>query len=97
MPLNAQRRAELLGLVPYGLVATRKWLLQAGMSRSALDNQVKSDQLLSLHPGVYVRPGTRLVWQSVVCSLERMGADLAVGGATALEEQGRAPELPLSG
>ena len=26
-----------------------------------------------------------------------MGADLVVGGATALEEQGRAPELPLSG
>jgi hypothetical protein len=26
-----------------------------------------------------------------------MGTDLVVGGATALEEQGRAPELPLSG
>ena len=97
MPLDASRRAELLDLVPYGLVATRKWLLRAGMSRSAIDNQVKSGQLLSLHPGVYVRPGTRLVWQGVVCSLERMGADLVVGGATALEEQGRAPEIPLGG
>ncbi len=97
MPFNAKRRAQLLDLVPYGLVATRRWLLRAGMSRSALDNQIKSGQLLSLRPGVYVRPGTRLVWQGVVCSLERMGADLVVGGATALEEQGRAPELPLSG
>ena len=97
MPFNASRRAELLDLVPYGLVATRRWLLRAGMSMSALDNQIKSGQLLSVRPGVYVRPGTRLVWQSVVCSLERMGTDLVVGGATALEEQGRAPELPLSG
>ena len=97
MPLNRKRRAELLDLVPYGLVATREWLLRAGMSRSALDNQIKSAQLLSARPGVYVRPGTRLVWQGVVCSLERMGRDLVVGGATALEEQGRAPELPFSG
>lgn len=97
MPLNLARRAKLLDLVPYGLVATRKWLLRAGMSRSALDNQIKSGQLSSLHLGVYVRPGTRLVWQGVVCSLERMGTDLVVGGTTALEEQGRAPELPLSG
>ena len=97
MPLNATRRAELLDLVPYGLLATRKWLLRAGMSRSALDNQIKSGQLLSARPGVYVRPGTHLVWQGVVCSLERMGTDLVVGGATALEEEGRAPELPLSG
>lgn len=97
MSLDAQRRAKLLDLVPYGLVATRKWLLRAGMSRSALDNQIKSGQLLSVRAGVYVRPGTRLVWQGVVCSLGRMGADLVVGGATALEEQGRAPELPLSG
>lgn len=97
MPLNLTRRAELLDLVPYGLVVTRKWLLRAGLSTSALDNQIKSGQLLSVRPGVYARPGTRLVWQGVVCSLERMGADLVVGGATALEEQGRAPELPLSG
>lgn len=97
MPLNTERRAELLDLVPYGLVATREWLLRAGMTRSALDNQIKSRQLLSLRPGIYVRPGTRLVWQGVVCSLERMGSDLVVGGATALEEQGRAPELPLAG
>ena len=97
MPLNVKRRTELLDLVPYGLVATRRWLLRAGMSTSALDNQIKSGQLLSVRPGVYVRPGTRLVWQGVVCSLERMGTDLVVGGATALEEQGRAPELPLSG
>ena len=65
MPLNAKRREELLDLVPYGLVATRRWLLRAGMSRSALDNQIKSGQLLSVRPGVYVRPGTRLVWQGV--------------------------------
>ena len=54
MPLNVKRRTELLDLVPYGLVATRRWLLRAGMSTSALDNQIKSGQLLSVRPGVYV-------------------------------------------
>ena len=73
MPLNAALRAELLELVPYGLLATRPWLMERGIARHAVDNLVKSGQLIPLRAGVYVRPGSRLVWQGIVCSLQRMG------------------------
>lgn len=96
MPLNAALRVELIELVPNGLLATRSWLMERGVVRHAIDNLVKSEQLLSLRPGVYVRPGSRLVWQGVVCSLQRMGGDLVVGGTTALELHGRTHYLPLS-
>ncbi len=97
MPLNAVLRAELLDLVPNGLLVTRSWLMERGIARHAIDNLVKSRQLLSLRPGVYIRPGNRLVWQGAVCSLQRMGGDLVVGGTTALELHGRTQYLPLSG
>ena len=73
MPLNAALRTELLELVPYGLLATRPWLMERGIARHAVDNLVKSGQLIPLRAGVYVRPGSRLVWQGIVCSLQRMG------------------------
>lgn len=34
-------------------------------------------------------------WESVVCSLQRMGSDLVVGGLSGLEVQGRSHYLPL--
>ena len=96
MPLNAALRAELPDLVPNGLLVTRSWLIEQGLARHAVDNLVKSGQLLPLRPGVYIRPGSRLVWQGVVGSLQRMGGDPVVGGATALESHGRTHYLPLS-
>ena len=56
-------RAELPELVPNGLLVTRSWLMEQGLARHAVDNLVKSGQLLPLRPGVYIRPGSRLVWQ----------------------------------
>ena len=94
MPLNAALRVELLDLVPYGLLAIRPWLMERGISRHAVDNLVKSGQLIPLRPGVYIRPGSRLIWQGIICSLQRMGGDLVVGGTTALELHGRAHYLP---
>jgi hypothetical protein len=58
---------------------------------------VKSHQLITLFSGVYTRPETVLKWQGVVCSLQRMGSNLVVGGLTALELQGFAHYLSLSG
>ncbi len=97
MPLNVALRTELLELVPYGLLATRPWLMERGIARHAVDNLVKSGQLMPLRAGVYIRPGSRLVWQGIVCSLQRMGSGLVVGGTTALELHGRAHYLPLTG
>lgn len=96
MPVNAEIRTELAKLVPYGLLATRSWLLDKGLARHSLDNLVKSGQLVSLAPGVYKRPETPLRWQGVVSSLQHMGNDLVVGGITALELQGLSHYLSLS-
>jgi len=71
-------------LVPYGLFATRKWLKTKGVERHTLDNWVKSKQLVSVAQGVYIRPDTKLTWEGVVCSLQRIGYDLSAGGLTAL-------------
>ena len=49
-----------------------------------------------LRPGVYANPGPPLSWESVVCSLQRMGSDLIVGGITALELQERNHFEPLN-
>jgi hypothetical protein len=90
-------RAELTKLVPYGLLVTRHWLVGRGLERHGIDNLVKSGQLIAQFSGVYTRPETVLKWQGVVCSLQRMGSDLVVGGLTALELQGFAHYLALSG
>ena len=88
--------SDLLELVPHGLLGTRSWLLKQGVARHALDNWVKSGKLVSLCPGVYKCAGSRIAWQGVVCSLQRMDAPLHVGGITALEVHGRAHYLPLA-
>ncbi|MET3522097.1 hypothetical protein EN858_00110 [Mesorhizobium sp. M4B.F.Ca.ET.215.01.1.1] len=99
MPTNADRRALLQTLLPEGLPVTKQWLKKQSpqFDRHAVDNLLKSNQLRSLAPGVYVRPGTHLTWQGVVAALESIfGRDLSVGGLTALELQGFAHYLPLS-
>jgi hypothetical protein len=97
MPVKAKPRANLVKLVPYGLLATRSWLMERGLSRHSLDNLVKSGHLVSLAPGVYKRPETPLKWQGVVSSLQRMAGDPVIGGLTALDLQGLSHYLPLSG
>lgn len=99
MPTNAERRQLLLNLVPEGLPVTKQWLMKQSpeFDRHALDNLLKSKQLMPLAPGVYMRPGTRLTWQGVVSSLQTIfRTDLSVGGLTALELHGFAHYLPLS-
>lgn len=96
MPLHAETRSELIKLVPYGLVVTKVWLVKQGLTRHNIDNLVKARQLIPLCPGVYQRPETKLTWQGVVFSMQRMGLDLSVGGLMALEMQGFAHYFPLS-
>lgn len=96
MPLNAQLREELVDLVPHGLVVTRSWLTEQDISPHAIDNLVKSGQLLSLTSGVYTRPGTVPTWQGLVCALQRMGSDLHVGGESALVLHGLNHYIALS-
>lgn len=97
MPAVSETRSELATLIPHGYLATRHWLLARGVSNHGLDNLIKSGQLVAPVSGVYRRSETELSWQGVVCSLQRMGSDLVVGGMTALEQQGMAHYLPLFG
>lgn len=85
------------GMVPYGLVVTRQWLLKQGVEVYTIDNWVKSNQIESVVNGVYKRPDAKLTWEGIVCSLQRMkDYDLAPGGLTALEMQGMGHYLALS-
>jgi hypothetical protein len=98
MPAKSAARSELSRLIPHGYLATRGWLLnERGASSHSLDNLLKSGDLVASAAGVYRRPDTVLTWQGVVASIQRMGGRLAVGGVSALEEQGFAHYLPLGG
>lgn len=83
-------------LVPYGLLATRKWLKKQGLQRHTLDNWLKSEQLESIAQGVYTQPDTKLTWEGIVCSLQRMGISLTPGGLTALQFNGHSHYLELT-
>ena len=97
--MNAAKRKELLRLVPDALPVTRQWLMAQDkeLGRHAVDNLVKSGQLVSLTHGVYMRPGATLTWEGVVCCLQNvLKTDLSVGGLTALELKGFSHYVTLS-
>jgi hypothetical protein len=97
MAVNVIRRKELYEIMPEGLVTTHKWLMENNLTRHAIDNLVKSNQLESLSKGVYVRNANKISWQSVVFSLQKiLKTDLVIGGLTALEIQGLSHYLSLS-
>lgn len=73
-------------LLPYGMIATKQWLLSRGLSLHSIDNALKSKKLMMQASGVYARPGVPITWQGVVSSLQRMSEQLVhVGGLSALE------------
>lgn len=91
-------------LLPYGMLATKKWLAERGVSIPALDNAVKTETLLSLGTGVYSQYSRSLGWEGVVASLQRMGTSdalkfppVVVGGLSALALAGLAQYLSLGG
>ena len=97
MALNVNRRIELYNILPEGVIATRKWLINNNFSNHAIDNLVKSNQLESISKGVYVRNKAKISWQSIVFSLQSIvKTDLVVGGVTALEIQGLSHYLSLA-
>lgn len=99
MPLRTKRRRELLTLVPESLPVTRQWLARqdTDFDRHAVDNLVKSRQLIPLAQGVYMRPGTTPTWEGLVCFLQNvLKTDLTVGGLTALELRGLGHYVAMS-
>ena len=98
MATDKARQEELNQLVPPGLIVTRQWLMEQGLSCHALDNQVKSHQFVPLLAGVYTRPYVTLAWQHLVGSLTSvLDTGLHLGGLSALSLQGLGHYLALSG
>lgn len=88
---------QLDRLLPYGLLATMRWLLSKGMSRHTVDNAIKSRKLTPLATGVYSRTGIPISWQSVVCSIQTMDENpTVVGGLSALSLLGYSHYLSTS-
>ncbi|WP_241566914.1 type IV toxin-antitoxin system AbiEi family antitoxin [Hahella sp. KA22] len=95
-------KQSLRTLLPYGMLATRKWLADQGLSTHALDNAVKTDTLLSLATGVYSQYSRSLSWEGVVASMQRMEKGkgenvppVVVGGLTAFSLSGISQYLSL--
>lgn len=97
-------KQSLKTLLPYGMLATKKWLAEQGLGSHALDNAVKTEALLLLATGVYSQYSRSLSWEGVVASMQRMenaeGSDLPpilVGGLSALSLSGLSQYLSMGG
>jgi hypothetical protein len=97
MPTNTIRRRELNQLLPEGTIATRAWLIDHGFGRHAIDNLIKSEQLIAVASGVYTRTDAKPAWQGLVYFLQNnVGMNLTIGGLTALDLLGLSHYLPLA-
>lgn len=94
---SAVQGADLLSqLLPMGMVASRSWLLEQGLSKNRLDNYVKSGRLEKLARGVFCQQYASLNWENVVASFSlSMNIPAYAGGLTALEEHGYSQYLKL--
>lgn len=96
-------KQSLKTLLPYGMLATKKWLAEQGLSAHSLDNAVKTDTLLLLATGVYSQYSRSVTWEGVVASMQRMmdkSVDeqlppVVVGGLSALSISGLSQYLSL--
>ncbi|WP_299196164.1 type IV toxin-antitoxin system AbiEi family antitoxin domain-containing protein [uncultured Amphritea sp.] len=92
-------KERLKVLLPYGMLATKKWLASQGLSNHALDNAVKTKTLLLLTSGVYSQYSRSIRWEGVIASLQRMEKAsvpaVHVGGISALSLSGVFQYLPL--
>lgn len=95
-------KQSLKALLPYGMLATKKWLAAQGLSAHALDNAVKTETLLSLATGVYSQYSRTISWEGVVASMQRMAVKdkgmlppVLVGGLSALALSGLSQYLSL--
>jgi len=84
-----KEKIQLKAVLPYNLIATRKWLLAQGISRHSLDNALKSKKIQSLTTGVYARTDAPISWWNIICSLQKMtDQNIVVGGISSIELQG---------
>lgn len=84
-------------VLPYGSIASRKWLMQQGLADYTLANHLRSGKLKSLSQGIYYWTDVPIRWQKVVSSLHQFyNAEIVVGGLSALSLQGLAHYLQVN-
>ena len=80
-----------------GTIVTRPWLMENDFSRHAIDNLVKSQQLVAAASGVYTRWGVKPTWQGITWFLQaNMHLNLTIGGLSALDMLGFSHYLSMS-
>jgi len=97
--MSTQRGHKLNSLqhiLPEGLVASSRWLDEAGYSSALRSKYVTNGWLEQPARGIYKRPGAETQWQHLVISLQSiMQMPVAVGGLTALELLGYGHYVPM--
>ena len=80
-------KKEIDKILPHGLLATRQYFLSHGIDRHRFDNAVKSQNIVAISRGVYVREGVPLSWQGVMSSLFLLFPQYPfyIGGVSAIE------------
>src|SRR5690606_26534152 len=87
--LNHEAGKTLKQKLPLGMVATKRWLQEQGLSLHYIDNSVRRGALVVVVPGVYHRGEAHPNWQGVVASLQQMAKlPVHVGGLSALAANG---------
>ena len=86
---RGQKLNSLQRLLPEGLVASSRWLDEAGYSSALRSKYVANGWLEQPTRGIYKRPGSETRWQHLIISLQSlMRVPVIVGGLSALELQG---------
>lgn len=97
-PSTERPLSRLLNALPEGVAVLSAWLTANGISPQLVRKYVAGGWLRPLARGVYARPAQPVQWQGVVLGLQRLGEySVHVGGISALNLQGQAHYLPLSG
>lgn len=98
---NQSKLNQLQRILPEGLPVDSNWLQKQGYSRQLIAKYAHSGWLSSPIRGVYRRDSALLDqhnWELVVASLQNLlGLSVTVGGRTALELQGYAHYLSMTG
>ena len=93
-----QSKQKLESFLPLGQLTSRQRLRKKGFAKHSVDSYLKSGAYQKLAAGIYMRRESKLSWQGVVASLpDMLEQPVAAGGLSALELQGFAQYLGLSG
>ena len=90
-------KQSLKVLLPYGMLATKKWLAAQGLSAHALDNAVKTDTLLLLATGVYSQYSRSISWEGVVASMQRMAVENKADNNKSVDNKSLLPPVLVGG